>query len=592
MIKSVDKIKSIKIFIIILLILIFGVLQKIILLNNDSDENFSFGMFADEGYKSFNARNLFYFGDNFWHPQDEYIGWHTRSPVMTQIYYFSFKIFGVHLFSVRIVTILFYFFSMFIIYFICKTFYKPKKFFLIYIFLFFSFSYIYFLYSRIGFLEVPANLFLLVITFACFSIIKQKRIKPIILYTILFIGGFLTVFFTKLTSLISVVGILTGTIFAIIIISLKKKEDLKIEKKIKIFKTVFLSAIVIFFLCFFLFTSIDTLRSLFYQSRPFNNPLSIFIQLFKMRTIAYNPIIFFLGAVYSIYILLSFTSSSKLRKIFDNEKANFILFDFIFALWFIISFLITIAFEYHPTRYFLHSFIPLFFLSARVLSLPKAQIKDIIKTKNISFKILIILISLITFTSVFFSISMSLNGFTSVNEYLEYGIKSLLQLDILQILYIFWPIVTGIIVIILAFIILKRIKPRILHMRFILLSLFLIIQLGLYFNWFSNSGDDIYRISKELGEIIPKNEILAGDLAPSLGLENDLKTLYVSFVDEQFNFENLINIKPDNFIFITKHFQDEEFIKLYPEVYRNSILLKEFKISRFDIELRKLNWDY
>ena len=66
------------------------------------------GLYVDEGYKTFSARNLVLFGDTNWNRNDNYSGWMGISPGTQWAYYGAFRILGVRIQSVRALTILAY----------------------------------------------------------------------------------------------------------------------------------------------------------------------------------------------------------------------------------------------------------------------------------------------------------------------------------------------------------------------------------------------------------------------------------------------------------------------------------------------------
>jgi len=66
------------------------------------------GLYVDEGYKTLAPRNLVLFGKENWHPQDDYTGWTSVSPVTQYAFYSSFQWFGPSLGSARAASVVWF----------------------------------------------------------------------------------------------------------------------------------------------------------------------------------------------------------------------------------------------------------------------------------------------------------------------------------------------------------------------------------------------------------------------------------------------------------------------------------------------------
>lgn len=64
-----------------------------------------YGIYVDEGYKTLSARNMIVFGNEHWHPGDDYQSWVSASPITQGAFYLAFASFGQNLETARMVSV-------------------------------------------------------------------------------------------------------------------------------------------------------------------------------------------------------------------------------------------------------------------------------------------------------------------------------------------------------------------------------------------------------------------------------------------------------------------------------------------------------
>ncbi len=572
-------------------------LPGFVFLRSDSDSSLSYGIYADEGYKTFNARNRVLFGKYFWNKNDEYEGWYKRSPVMTGIYIQAFNFFGVNLLTIRVVAAIFTVFSIFLIYLISKKFFRDKKHLKFLSVSLAGFSYIYFTYGRIGFFEIPANVPLLLIVMGCFLFLdyynRNREIRENLLgylFSILLIFiGIVFSYKIKLTSLISIIAILGGAGVSVVIIEIKRNPGFSEKTKVKIIRYLISGLIIIFFSSLLLFSSFECLRGMIYASRPFSPVLITFLSLLKTRFIAYNPIIFLFAGIFSLYTIAGYTKNN-INKM-DNNQTGY--FDLIFVVWFLLSSVITISLVYHPLRYFLHAYVPMFFCAARFITEKKEIEKYLESKKTIIQRIILFFLLIISASSLLFSVSMGLAGFYHTDKFVHALKDNLINLRFINIFNLCYPVFIGGVLIVMLFIVRKKIVKKVGFNKIIMffLCIYFLCQSMLFGKWLLTNEQSIFRLSGEITKFVGEDRILAGSMAPSLGVENRIRTIYINANEEEkaWNLYNLRKIKPD-FLIISGDSQFGKIKKIYPLEMSRARLIKKYHLGVHELKLYALKW--
>jgi len=153
--------KSLLKFIIVILVLVFSFGLRIYAPHADLPENISFSgsVYTDEGNQCHNSRSKILFGD--WYPDDWRITHYN--PVIPYFKYMLFKIFGIGLLQVRMVSHFFALFSLIIFFFTLRT-YFGFGFTVLGTFLF-GINYLLIMFSKIGTFETPMIFWILLSLF-------------------------------------------------------------------------------------------------------------------------------------------------------------------------------------------------------------------------------------------------------------------------------------------------------------------------------------------------------------------------------------------------------------------------------------------
>ncbi len=135
----------------------------------------SFGPFVDEGYKTLDARNLALFGKTHWNPEDDYPGWLPRSLITQLSFLAAFRILGQEIGNARLVTV-FWFLAMLLIFLWATSgAYRPST--VYFGLLLLGTNLTLFAFSRLAIFEIPIAFLLLV---ALLTLKKLSKENPIL----------------------------------------------------------------------------------------------------------------------------------------------------------------------------------------------------------------------------------------------------------------------------------------------------------------------------------------------------------------------------------------------------------------------------
>ncbi|PCJ87014.1 MAG: hypothetical protein COA57_05410 [Flavobacteriales bacterium] len=554
------------------------ILVRVLFINADapSDISNSAAIYADEGYKSFSARNMVLFQKFNWHSLDQYQGWYKSSPIINYIYVQAFTLFGIHLSTVRLVSVFFSILTFILLFILLKSFYKQGAKIALLTCGLICFSYVYIIYNRLGLFETPLNFVLLLFAGSSVLLVKEifhnrysfnaaQSVKFCVLSFIV-IASFIASIYIKKTAYMSLFPLCVGSAIMLLFIYLRRKQyaDVLIST---ILKTTLLTLFIALAASYFLINYIFEIKEVFHYRTPLGDIIPLIKRIISNKFIYLNPILFFCGGAYALFSVYSFITATFIK---ENNFEKVI--DFIISCWFILGFFSVAVFDYQPTRYFLHLYPPLFILAARMLLVPiNSDLKQqFTSKKSFFFHCLIGLLAFITLLNCFNFCTLKILGEQPRSIIYAIALPLITVLLLLKLYPKIEPLFTSI----------KRVR--------ILVVLLFCFQLFFYLKWALNHEEKIYNTSKYLAQIINENEVLAGHWGPVLGLENEVKTLYIQ--GKRKNFTNFDKIQPKYVVLLvgkgSKMLENE-----YSYAFSNSKLITSFTLGDFRIKIKQIEWN-
>lgn len=554
-----DRLLNGRIAFFLLLLLALGAFSlKAVHIEHDSDPSIesSGDIYADEGYKTYSARNRLLFGAYKWSDYDEYKGWHERSPLITRLYILAFKLLGIHLSTPRYLSILFATGTSLLIFLSILAVGKNYLPVALLASAFIAFSYSYTMFARIGgFLEIYANFFIALIYIGCLLLIKSydangtKR-KYALPGAFLVLLGFASAVGTKLNSLLSIVGVFLGLLFVYLD---RRVSD---KRKLSFFVSIFL---IFMFVAYLLFSAIPFLRYSLYAERPIARLEAIPFNFLYLKFIYMNPLLFLLGTLYAFHWFFYYLRKDRERLTFGDSALV------LAANWYLSSFLLTSAFQTTPLRYYLHAYLPLYILAAAfLLSSGNRTVFSLAGKNRVNKVIYAAAIFFVATNVVFFALDYA--GLIDAPVYRHQLLQSLIDRDLAETLLLLLPVAAGAGVSALLLVFHRRINEAAASgsYRRMYIALFFLFNISLYAAWLFQSQTTVADASRRISAILADEDILAGDWAPVLGMNDNFRTIYSDFY-YHVNIDSLAFIKPDYVSIKSEAKQAGYFSEKYPE---------------------------
>jgi len=603
-------------------------LMRLVHINADGpqDLTMSAATYTDEGFKTYDSRNMVLFGDWKWTPEDEYEGWNTKSPLTVLPHTWIFRHFGVSYASIRFLSVLYAAATMILLFlFLLRNYDRLTA---LAGLIFFGTNYFAAMFNRLGMYESHLIFYIMASIMGFSEFFRPFRVrretesegsygsKKILFRSVFLLIGFLGFaggFFVKRNLLIVVPAMAPAAILYIC-------NQYKASERIM--NGMFIIFIAAFCLIYLPFAHLDQLKinlayllmsyKIFGQSVAAFLPFTAFDPIqnvlakgIYMEFIFLHPFTFFFGILFSLYAIHQY--------IFGGRRNTADLF---LASWLLFGLLFTTVMYYSPSRYYLLMVIPLITLAARVIAdFPDSNIASFFTGKkrfphNLFFYIFI------AFTLLYTGIVLLMHTVPQSvkNRLVEQYYPAIIKGDFSSLS----GVMTGAAILCLASIIItlmmrKRFIALFKNPKFpaILLGLILSIQILQYGKWFFFHEHTLYNASKELGRELPPNAIIAGSWSAGLVVENSMRAIIIqSLIPYNYKLINKIqydiDISANSLKNGTRITSLENGIPLYFAVCRNVIfekaivevfqkhllqenLIKTVQFGYFKVEIFKLN---
>ncbi len=628
MVKLLERLTSGRRFypLILLLVIVFTAM-RLVHINADAPQELttSAAIYTDEGFKSYEARNLTLFGDRKWTPEDQYEGWAEKSPITNIPYLLIFRHFGVSYASIRILPIAYGVLTMIVLFFFLVRNYDRAT--ALVGLVLYGVNFFTAMFNRLGLYESHLLFFIMLSLFG-FTEALRSRAKgggeddrsgtaidgmPFrILFFLIGLFGLAAGFFIKRNMLV----ILPAITPALIIHFGARREwsTRTLNRLLGAFILAVCAGYAIFAHMAFLKVMLAfSLMSYEVLGRPLSTllPFTAFDPIQKvlvkglfMEFVLLQPLALFAACAYALRTIYRF--------LFVERRDTL---DLILSCWLLFGTAFITMMYYSPSRYYLLFVLPLIVLAARfIVRLPEIDIVSFFTgTKpfphNIIFGAFIICSVLYTGITVVFHAVPSF----AKNALVDRLYPAYLKGDIMEGAVIIAAVAAVCIACAAAAIVNRtRILGLMGRSNFpvILLAAILGFQLAQYGKWLLFPNYSLHRASVELGRDLPENSIIAGSWSAGLVVENRLRALIV---------QSLI---PYNHNLIKKIIHDIEipvnrieggsrvsayeketpmylavcrnviFEKAIAEIYREHLtperLEKRFRLGYFDIEIYRM----
>ncbi len=524
--------------------IILFTLMRLVHINADGpqDLTMSAATYTDEGFKTYDSRNMVLFGDWKWTPEDEYEGWNTKSPLTVLPHTWIFRHFGASYASIRFLSVLYASATMVLLFlFLARNYDRLTA---LAGLILFGTNYFAAMFNRLGMYESHLIFYIMASVLGFSEFFRPFRgrretesegsyaAKKIFFRSVFFLIGFLGFaggFFVK-RNLLIVVPAMAPAALLYICNRYKASE--------RIMNGVFIIFIAAFCLIYLPFAHLDQLKvnlafllmsyKIFGQSVAAFLPFTAFDPLqnvlakgIYMEFIFLHPFTFFFGILFSLL--------SVHQYIFGGRRNTADLF---LASWLLFGLLFTTVMYYSPSRYYLLMVIPLVALAARVITnFPNGEIASFFTGKK-RFPHNLFFYTFIAFTLLYTGIVLLVHTVPQSvkNRLVDQYYPAIIKGDFSSLT----GVISGVVVLCLASIIVtilmnKRIIALCNNTKFpaILFSLILALQIFQYGKWFFFHEHTLYNASKELGRELPPNAIIAGSWSAGLVVENSMRAIII-----------------------------------------------------------------
>ncbi len=526
-------------------LIIAGVASRILFINADAPQDISISaaIYTDEGFKTYSPRNRVLFGDWKWTPEDEYRSWVNSSPVATASYTWIFKHFGVSFPTIRslsifygTMTVLLLFIFMFYCYNLSAALSGT---------VFFSLNFFVIMFNRLGLYETHLvfysvlALFLLYLSWRVLDSLYRKRKSlnvtvrlAYVLLAIIMFGFALTAMITGFHIKKSITLILVALLPAIIL-SLMVLHERTNRKRASMFALI-MGLMVLGYLLFAHLSFLHSPLNSFFNLRilgvkidsilPLRSlaPLYVLVGKGMYREFVFlQPVILFMAFYYAVYTFYRFS--------YRGEKPSV---DLYLSSWFFFGFVLLMMLQYNPARYFLMLTVPAAILASRGLHALGNGTLSSFRDSARPFTIKAIL-SIASFFAVLYSaviIYVHVIPFSIRNRLYDSVYPHAIGGTISKALPVLLTVGTVVIIIAVVFFILKkRIRNWIFNPSNAVTLLLIILAFHCFQagRWMITHDNHLYSISKELGEELPGNAVIAGSWSAGLVCENGLRALII-----------------------------------------------------------------
>lgn len=529
---------------VVIVLILFFTLMRLVHINADApqDLTMSAATYTDEGFKTYDARNIVLYGDWKWTPEDEYEGWNTKSPLTVLPHAWIFRHFGVSYASIRVLSVIYAAATMALLFlFLARNYDRLTA---LTGLVLFGVNYFAAMFNRLGMYESHLIFYIMVAVLGfseCFRPFRDRRdresetsyaIKKTMIRAAFFMIGFLGFaagFFVKRNLLILAPAMAPAVMLYICN---------RFRASARLMNAILVLFIAAFAAIYIPFAHMDQLKAnLAYtlmSYRIFGQPVSALLPFtafdplqnvltkgIYMEFVFLHPFTFFFGSLFSLYAIY--------RYIYGGRRTTADLF---LASWFLFGIFFTTVMYYSPSRYYLLMVIPLIALASRVIAdTGTGDVAAFFSGKK-RFPHNIVFFLFILFTLVYTGIVPVVQAVPQSvkNSLVEKFYPSIMKGDfssltvILAAAGIFW---TG--CVITTVMLRKRLVGLMKDPKFpaILLSIIMALQLFQYGKWFLFHEHTLYTASQELGRELPPNAILAGSWSAGLVVENRTRAVII-----------------------------------------------------------------
>lgn len=568
-------------YILLGVIILLGAYLRFSYLSADppTDLSWSLSPYTDEGAIAINARDKVLFGQ--WKMDDFFrMG---ISSLLSAIYFFIFKLFGIGFIQIRVLPVLTSLGSILLVFFLLKR--EKSIYSAVFSSFFLSITYIYIMHNRLA-LEETSLLFFLLLSLLFLQLGKDKRF-----YFLL--SGFtfvLAVLFVKISGLFFLFIMFLEFVRWIWMEKEEKKK--KLWQSLSYFVLGFAGGLIIWLLLVLLpyknavigYIQAGALKS------PAGNAANLGAYLRGIITLGISdklfPRLFFIFIFSFLYILY------WVRNIGEKIKSSTSM-EFVSVCWVVFGIIFLSYPNYHPIRYQLLLVPPLCILAGffveKMIETKKIRISSGVNPLSLILQFLIlvvfiyglyysvilhILVNYQSFYGIVSGFSSDPNGWFQGALSLMQDYSSLVGRSIILALLILGGII--------GLSQLKKLKDgftfsKSLKYALLILVLFLITfsNLKQYSAWTENLTYDLPDISKDL-RLLHRGSIIAGPWAATLSLENQH---YAIMMQDFANKDKVIERFGPTHILISKDgWEDKYFHQTYPELMSKAVLLKEYPV--------------
>lgn len=517
-----------------LLVLLFTGMRAVHI-NADApqDLTISAATFTDEGFKTYDPRNIVLYGDIKWTPEDEYQGWAAQSPLATIPYLWIFRHFGVSYASIRLLSVAYAALTMMLFFlFLLRSYDRPTA--LVGLVLFGT-NYFTAMYNRLGLFEAHLICYIMLSLFGFAEAFRPaapgggRRTFVRALFFLMGLAGVAGGFFIKRNMLVIV-----PALFPALLVYLCGRS----KKYARFMNAAFVSVLAAVVAVWMIFGHLLFLRTILAFSlmsyEVFGKPLATFLPFtafdplhlvlakgMYLEFVFLHPFTFFIGFIYSLYTFYGYMF---------KERRNHL--DLFLSSWLIFGFLFLTIMYYSPSRYYLLFVIPLIVLAARFITGTAAPaVAEYIEEKKRSPHGLLLALFLI-FGALYTGIVVLVQTVpVSVRNmlvdrlypyYLAHDYRTIVQLAAAAVVILVACSAAAVIS-------RKRLLGLLKNPGFssAILVLILGLQLFQYGKWFFFHDHTLYEASREVGRILPRDAVLAGSWSSGLVVENRIMPLVV-----------------------------------------------------------------
>jgi 4-amino-4-deoxy-L-arabinose transferase-like glycosyltransferase len=469
---------------------------------------FDAGAFCDEGYKTLDARNRVLFGTEHWTPEDQYAGWAERSPVSVELDTLVFRLFGVELRNVRLLSLAFAIASAALFAWLLTWRFGRLSAALGVLLL--AIHPLFVVYGRLALFEIKVLFFSL----AGLAALLIPRPWPGWVRWPVGVLAFALAWGAKETAVFGLAAL------AIAWILLRTSAELTsvVKRRVAIWGLVLAAVVVLALLE--RFGVVLRLRG-----RELSSLVGFGRELFMLDVLRMNPLLTLLGTVASVLVLRRLVTRAPPPRTEDVLMVS----------WFWVQTLTFTVFNYHPSRYYLVALPGLLWLALLALREAHGLHEELFVRPGGLVTILLGLVlsvgfwHLATSSAVFVGLLHPRNSESKQFFLARFGAALLAS----------WPVLVAGVLFLGG-----RISPGGVRRALVgLLALAAALNLWMFAAWMAAPRYELRAGSAQM-KTLPPDSVLVGDWAPELTLDTSLRTLYLTWD----NLHRLRRIKPTHVV--------------------------------------------